>query len=84
MFEKGQTVRCIDSKMEGIGPCLDQGKSYHRGAEERIYHIKEFISPEECQRLWPGNIYGWEKEGGRVEVVEEPGCHFFGRRFQAV
>ncbi len=81
MFEKGQAVKCIDSRMEGMGPCLTQ---VAQRTKEQIYHIEEFVPPEECRRLWPGNIYGWEKEGGRVELKEEPGCHFFGRRFQAI
>lgn len=77
MFIKDQAVKCIDAKMGVVGPCLTEGK---------IYHIAEFVSPEECRRLWPGNHYGWENEGGRVELKEEspPGNHFFGRRFQAV
>lgn len=72
MFLKGQEVKCVDAKMDGIGAVLENGK---------VYHVEEHLPPEECERAIPGNIPEWEKEGGRVEVKEYPGCHWFGRRF---
>lgn len=74
MFPKGQEVKCIDAKMRGIGPGLEQGK---------VYHVEEHLSPEKCKKTMPGNIPEWEKEGGRVELKEHPGCYWFGRRFAA-
>lgn len=75
MFTIGQAVKCIDEVMEGIGPALDKG---------RVYHVENHLSPEEARAQLPGNLPGWEREGGRVGVKELPKCHFFGRRFQAV
>ena len=75
MFQKGQVVKCIDAKMGGIGAVLTKGGTYH---------IEEYLSPEECARSMPNNIPGWEKEGGRVVVKEEPLCHWYGRRFETI
>ncbi len=75
MFQNGYPVRCINAKMEGMGPCLTEG---------RIYHVEEFVPPEQCKNLFPNDtVYGWEKEGGRVKLKEEPG-YFFGRRFEEI
>lgn len=75
MFQKGQVVKCVDAKMGGIGDGLKEGK---------LYHIEEYLSPEECVSSMPNNIYEWETSGGRVTVKEEPLCHWYGRRFEAV
>ncbi len=72
MFNKGQAVKCIDAKMECIGDGLTKGK---------VYHVEEYLSPEECKKLLPNDPARWEKEAGRVEVKEHPGCHWYGRRF---
>lgn len=75
MFVKGQAVECVDEKMQGVGACLTKG---------RIYEVEEFIPPEECQELPDNGTCKWNEEGGRVSLVEEQKCFFFGRRFKAV
>ena len=75
MFHEGQSIVCIDEKMDGIGPALTKSMTYH---------VKEFVSPDKCKTLFRfrNNPAQWHKEGGRVELVEEPGCYWFGRRFE--
>ena len=73
MFKKGQAVICVDNKMGNIGPYLNQGKTYH---------IKEFVPPEECESLPYNEICEWDKNGGRVELEEEPGLRWSGYRFE--
>lgn len=75
MFQKEQAVVCVDAKMGGIGTILEKGKTYH---------VREYLSPEESGRSMPNNIQEWEKQGGRVEVREYPGCYWYGRRFESV
>lgn len=70
-FTKGQPVRCIDARMDGCGPALDEGK---------VYTIRKFTPPDQCER----NHCQWELHGGRVELMEFPGgpsAGFYGRRF---
>ena len=73
MFQEDQAVVCIDERMEGIGPALTKG---------RTYHIKEFISADRCKTLFPDDPAQWHNESGRMELKEEPGCYWFGRRFE--
>jgi len=73
MFQKGQSVVCVDEKMKGIVAILTRDK---------VYRIAEFISPEDCAETFADHPAQWHKEGGRVEVEEERGSYWFGRRFQ--
>ena len=73
MFQEGQAVECVDEKMEGIGPALTKG---------RKYTVKEFIPSDKCRTLFADNPAQWHNEGGRMELQEEPGCYWFGRRFE--
>lgn len=75
MFQKGQTVVCVDHKMGGIGSILEKGKTYH---------IEEYVSPEECREIMKDNPAKFHENGGRVEVREYPGCYWYGMRFEAV
>ena len=73
MFNEGQEVICMDDDMGGIGKILEKGKSYK---------IKDFVSADDCQRLFPDSPAKFHKNGGRVEVVEFAKCHWYGRRFK--
>lgn len=74
MFSKNQTVVCVNKKMGGILPVLEV---------DYVYHIQEFIPPDECERRFLKHPAEWHKNGGRVEVKEYPGCYWYGKRFAA-
>jgi len=72
-FTGGQAVRCIDARMDGCGPALDEG---------RVYYVRQFTSAQEC----PQDYHEWHLHGGRMELMEMPeglGAGFYGRRFVA-
>lgn len=71
IFAKGQAVRCIDARMDGCGPALDEG---------RVYHVDEFTAPEDCVV----DHHEWHLHGGRMMLQETPHGGFYGRRFVAV
>jgi hypothetical protein len=73
-FIEGQAIKCIDARMDGCGPALDEG---------RIYHVRKFTPPDRCVQ----DYHEWHLHGGRIEVMELPGgdgAGFYGRRFIAV
>lgn len=69
MFVKGDKVICIDAKMEGCGPALDEG---------HVYTVRELVPASECS---PSH-YEWDRSGGRMKLEEPPHGFFYGRRFQ--
>lgn len=74
MFSTGEKVRCVDAEMEGCGPALTEG---------RVYTVRVFTPASECAP----HPAEWEKNGGRVELIELPGgrgAGFYGRRFELV
>lgn len=81
MFKKGQTVRVIildDELADG-----QHSPSMALLSKDKIYHVEEYNSVEECARLWPEADY-WQKNGGRMILKEKPDCPFFGKRFELV
>lgn len=75
MFQKGQTVECVDHKMPGIGNILENGNKYI---------VLEFIPPEKCTGGLASHPAEWAKNGGRVKVDKYPDCYWYGRRFKTV
>lgn len=73
MFQEGQAVTCVDEKMGIIGSILKKDK---------VYHVKEFISSEECAALFKEDPAQFSQKGGRMELTELPGAYWFGDRFE--
>jgi len=72
MFLFEQRVVCIDEKMGGMGPVLEEGETYT---------VEGYTSPEESKEVWPDKPW-WPQNGGRVVLKEFPKCEWFARRFQ--
>lgn len=72
MFAVGQGVKVIGGEREL--------KFFYFDAD-KIYHVKEYNSPEECAGLFPNQPW-WQENGGRVVLEERPKLEWFGKRFK--
>lgn len=73
MFAKGQAVRPVFKTK-------DDEQFFFFLKNDRMYHVLEYNSVDECAQRWPEKTW-YQEHGGRVVIEEIPEGEWFGDRF---